>query len=65
MANHTQTENGMGLKNKDGELIDWGDPFEIVHCNNPSTDFPEMKARVIHRLCNIGEIHNEKFKHIE
>ena len=49
MANHTQTENGMGLKNKDGELIDWGDPFEIVHCNNPSTDYPEMKARVIHK----------------
>ena len=47
LANHTQIENGMGLKDKDGELIDWGNPFEIVHCNNPSTDYPEMKARVI------------------
>ena len=57
MANHTQTENGMGLTDKDGQLINWGDPFEIVHCNNPSTDYPEMKARVILYDSYIGEVH--------
>ena len=44
MANHTDTAYSMELSEVDDNA------FEIMHCNNPTTDYPEMKARVIHRL---------------
>ena len=43
MANHTDTAYSMELSEVDDNA------FEIMHCNNPITDYPEMKARVIHR----------------
>ena len=42
MANHTDTAYSMELSEVDDNA------FEIMHCNNPTTDYPEMKARVIH-----------------
>ena len=42
VANHTDTSYDMDLSEVEN------DAFEIVHCNNPETDYPEMKERVIH-----------------
>ena len=46
VANHTDTSYDMDLSNVDNNA------FEIVHCNNPETDYPEMKAWVIHYIMN-------------
>ena len=42
VANHTDTAYNMDLDDASNEL------FEIMYCNNPTTDYPEMKIRVIH-----------------
>ena len=46
VANHTDTSYDMDLSNVENNA------FEIVHCNNPETDYPEMKERVIHYIMN-------------
>ena len=49
VANHTDTSYDMDLSNVENNAN------EIVHCNNPETDNPEMKERVIH-LIRMDEI---------
>ena len=44
VANHTDTSYDMDLSNVENNA------FEIVHCNNPETDYPEMKERAIHLI---------------
>ena len=47
VANHTDTSGyDMNLSDVDNNA------FEIMHCNNPETDYPEMKERLIHVMMN-------------
>ena len=46
VANHTDTSYDMDLSSVDNNA------FEIVHCNNPETDYPEMKESLIHVMMN-------------